>query len=67
MRQKKGCCHENENTKCTAWCTQVVGQASVIALQWTTCRTEKITASVCAAGAAAVFPLVKQLVLCRFR
>lgn len=46
---------------------QVVGQASVIALQRTTCRTEKITASVCAAGAAMVFPLVKQLVLCRFR
>lgn len=43
---------------------QVVGQASVIALQRTTCRTEKITASVCAA---VVFPLVKQLVLCRFR
>lgn len=46
---------------------QVVGQASVIALQRTTCRTDKITASVCAAGAAVVFPLVKQLVLCRFR
>ena len=21
MRQKKGCCHENENQKCIAWCS----------------------------------------------
>lgn len=46
---------------------QVVGQASVFALQRTACRTEKITASVSTAGAVVLFLVVKQSVLCRFR